>query len=53
MEKIFFDIHMHAMDMSHPNLLAFANRIHWLGFKLALGGLAELFLHQEKKGSSG
>jgi len=49
MENIFFDIHMHAMDMSHPNLLAFVNRIHGLGIKLVIGGLAELFLHQEKK----
>ena len=27
MDRTFFDVHMHAMDLSHPNLLAFVGRI--------------------------
>jgi len=27
--KLFFDIHCHAMDLSHPNLLAFIKRLPW------------------------
>jgi len=27
MEDIFLDIHMHAMDLSHPDLPAFINRV--------------------------
>lgn len=49
MERTFFDIHMHAMDLSHPNLLAFAERIEGLGLKLVFGGLAEPFLHEQEK----
>jgi predicted TIM-barrel fold metal-dependent hydrolase len=43
MGRTFFDIHMHAMDLSHPDLLAFINRIDGLGMKMVLGGLAEPF----------
>jgi len=49
MENIFFDIHMHAMDMSHPSLLAFIDRIHGRGLKLLIGGLLEPFLHGVEK----
>jgi len=28
-EKLFFDIHCHAMNLSHPNLLAFIQRLPW------------------------
>jgi hypothetical protein len=49
MDRTFFDIHMHAMDLSHPNLLAFAERIDGLGLKLVFGGLAEPFLHEEER----
>ncbi len=48
MKNVFFDVHMHAMDLSHPNLLAFVGRIEDLGFKLVLGGLAEPFLHEKE-----
>ncbi|MDD5036453.1 MAG: amidohydrolase family protein, partial [Methylococcaceae bacterium] len=47
--RTFFDIHMHAMDLSHPNLLAFINRIDGLGLKLVLGGLAEPFLRKQEQ----
>jgi hypothetical protein len=40
---------MHAMDLSHPNLLAFMERISGLGPKLLLGGLAEPFLHEREE----
>jgi hypothetical protein len=40
---------MHAMDLSHPNLLAFLERISGLGPKLLLGGLAEPFLHEKEE----
>jgi predicted TIM-barrel fold metal-dependent hydrolase len=40
---------MHAMDMSHPNLLAFVKRIHGIGPKLFLGGIAEPFLGDQEK----
>lgn len=49
MKRTFFDIHMHAMDLSHPNLLAFIKRIKWLGPELILGGLAEPFLREEEE----
>lgn len=49
MDSTFFDIHMHAMDLSHPNLLAFIDRISGLGPKLVLGGLAEPFLHEKEE----
>jgi hypothetical protein len=47
MDRTFFDIHMHAMDLSHPNLVAFINRIHGLGLDLIFGGVAETFLKNE------
>jgi len=28
-EKLFFDIHCHAMNLSHPNMLAFIKRLPW------------------------
>ena len=34
MDTTFFDIHMHAMDLSHPNLRSFIGRIHRLAPKL-------------------
>lgn len=49
MPDTFYDIHMHAMDLSHPNLLAFMERISGLGPKLLLGGLAEPFLHEKEE----
>lgn len=49
MERTFFDIHMHAMDLSHPNLLAFLRRQEkWLGLKLLFGGLAEPFFKEKE-----
>jgi hypothetical protein len=29
MEKKFYDIHFHAMNMAHPNILAFIRKINW------------------------
>jgi len=34
LDNTFFDIHMHAMDLSHPNLRSFLGRIHRLAPKL-------------------
>lgn len=48
-DQTFFDIHMHAMDLSHPNLLAFLNRINGLGMKLILGGIAEPLLGEKEE----
>lgn len=50
-ERTFFDIHLHAMDLSHPNLMAFLQRQDsWLGLKMILGGLVEpLFKEKERK----
>jgi len=36
MDRTFFDVHMHAMDLSHPNLRAFVGRIDRLAPKLIL-----------------
>ena len=48
-ERTFFDIHLHAMDLSHPNLMAFLKRKNsWLGLKMIFGGLAEPFIKEKK-----
>ncbi len=49
MERTFFDIHMHAMDLSHPNFLVFLKRIHGIAGKLLLGGIAEPLLGEKEK----
>lgn len=49
LSRCFFDVHMHAMDLSHPNLIAFARRINGLGMKMIFGGLAEPFLSEKEK----
>ncbi len=36
MDRTFFDVHMHAMDLSHPNLRAFVGRIEKIAPKLIL-----------------
>lgn len=48
-DTTFFDIHMHAMDMSHPNLLAFIDRVHCVGGKLVAAGLAEPFMSDKER----
>jgi hypothetical protein len=45
----FFDIHMHAMNLNHPNLLAFLKRLKGLAPKLFLGGIFEPFMKEEEK----
>jgi hypothetical protein len=45
-DRTFFDVHMHAMDLSHPDLLAFLRRQKMIGLKLVLAGLLEPFLKQ-------
>ena len=47
MDKIFFDIHMHAMDLSHPICLAFIKRLHGVGVDLIFGGVAEPLLESK------
>lgn len=47
--KSFFDIHLHAMDLSHPNLLAFIRRLNGVGFKLILGGILEPLLRKKRE----
>jgi hypothetical protein len=49
MDRTFCDIHMHAMDLSHPNVLAFTKRIMRVSLKLLFSGDAEMFLHASKK----
>jgi hypothetical protein len=49
MDRTFFDIHMHAMDMSHPNLLAFAKRIWRTVLKLVFSGDFDMFLHAKEE----
>lgn len=49
MADTFFDIHMHAMDLSHPNLIAFLQRVNGIAGKLLLGGIAEPFLGQKEE----
>ncbi len=49
MDRTFCDIHMHAMDLSHPNVLAFTRRIKTVIPKLLFSGDAEMFLHASKK----
>lgn len=47
--KTFYDIHLHAMDLSHPNILAFIKRINGIGLKLILGGLFLPLLKKQKE----
>ncbi len=47
--SLFFDVHMHAMDLSHPNLLAFVARLGSIAPKLVLAGIAEPFVKEEEK----
>ncbi|MBJ6724615.1 amidohydrolase family protein [Geomesophilobacter sediminis] len=48
MARTFYDVHMHAMDLSHPNLLAFMKRIHGLGPMMVVGGMLEPLLGEKK-----
>lgn len=47
--KTFFDIHMHVMDLSHPNILAFVRRIDGLGWKMILGGIFEPLMKKKEE----
>jgi len=47
-----YDIHMHAMNLSHPNLLAFLSRVNLWPLLFAgsfLGPLITLFARQQMK----
>ncbi|NLW31473.1 MAG: amidohydrolase [Fibrobacter sp.] len=47
--KTFYDIHLHAMDLSHPNILAFVKRVNGIGLKLVMGGIFLPFLKRKKE----